>query len=117
MYQILQYFMKSMVRNPPEYLRVLVLMLAVLLYGTTGFLYFELPANPDLSWADGLWYTIVTIATVGYGDFFPKSFGGRFLVGWPIMGFWNRSVGLCTFHGGCGAGHLQDKGDQGDVSL
>ncbi|ACD94181.1 potassium channel family protein [Trichlorobacter lovleyi] len=94
MYQVLHYFMKTMLRNPPEYLRVLVLMLAVLLYGTTGFLYFELPANPDLSWADGLWYTIVTIATVGYGDFFPKSFGGRFLVGWPIMVF---GIGLLGY--------------------
>jgi len=94
MFQIIQYFMKNMVRNPPEYLRVLVLMLAVLIYGTTGFLYFELPANPDLSWADGLWYTIVTIATVGYGDFFPKSLGGRFMVGWPIMVF---GIGLLGY--------------------
>ena len=86
--------MKTMVRNPPEYLRMIVLMLSILLYGTTGFLYFELPANPDLSWADGLWYTIVTIATVGYGDFFPKSFGGRFLVGWPIMVF---GIGLLGY--------------------
>ena len=94
MYQVIHYFMKTMVRNPPEYLRVLVLMVAVLLYGTTGFLYFELPGNPDLSWGDGLWYTIVTIATVGYGDFFPKSFGGRFLVGWPIMVF---GIGLLGY--------------------
>lgn len=94
MFQVIQYFMKTMLRNPPEYLRVLVLMLAVLLYGTTGFLYFELPANPDLGWGDGLWYTIVTIATVGYGDFFPKSPGGRFLVGWPIMVF---GIGLLGY--------------------
>lgn len=83
--QLITYFMKSIVRNPPQPLRVLILMLAVLAYGASGFLYFELPANPDLNWGDGLWYTIVTIATVGYGDLFPKSAGGRFLVGWPIM--------------------------------
>lgn len=83
--QIVATFMKKMVRNPSEPLRVLILMLAVLTYGTSGFLYYELPGNPDLTWGDGLWYTIVTIATVGYGDFFPKSIGGRFLVGWPIM--------------------------------
>lgn len=83
--QLISYFMKHLLRNPPESVRVLVLMLAVLAYGTTGFLYFELSGNPDLTWGDGLWYTIVTIATVGYGDFFPKSPGGRFLVGWPIM--------------------------------
>lgn len=83
--QLISYFMKNVVRNPPEPLRVLVLMLAVLLYGASGFLYFELPGNPDLTWGDGFWYTIVTIATVGYGDFFPKTPGGRFLVGWPVM--------------------------------
>ncbi len=83
--QIIATFMRHMMRNPPEPLRVLILMLAVLLYGASGFLYFELPGNPDLTWGDGFWYTIVTIATVGYGDFFPKSAGGRFLVGWPIM--------------------------------
>lgn len=85
MQQLIRYFTKHLLHNPPESIRVLVLMLAVLAYGTTGFLYFELPGNPDLTWGDGLWYTIVTIATVGYGDFFPKSPEGRFLVGWPIM--------------------------------
>ena len=85
MYQLLTYFMKNMVRNPSEPLRVLVLMLTVLIYGASGFLYFELPGNPDLTWSDGFWYTIVTIATVGYGDFFPKTPGGRFLIGWPVM--------------------------------
>ena len=82
---LISYFMKNVVRNPPQVLRVLILMLAVLVYGASGFLYFELPGNPDLTWGDGFWYTIVTIATVGYGDFFPKTPGGRFLVGWPIM--------------------------------
>lgn len=94
MYQVIQIFLKTTIRNPPEFTRVLILMLVVLVYGTTGFLYFELPSNPDLSWGDGLWYTIVTIATVGYGDFFPKSFGGRFLVGWPIMVF---GIGLLGY--------------------
>ncbi len=86
--------MKRIVRNPPEPLRLLILMISVLLYGTSGFLYFELPGNPDLSWGDGLWYTIVTIATVGYGDFFPKTLGGRFLIGWPIMIF---GIGLLGY--------------------
>lgn len=85
MYQLFTYFMKNMVRNPSEPLRVLALMLTVLIYGASGFLYFELPGNPDLTWSDGFWYTIVTIATVGYGDFFPKTPGGRFLIGWPVM--------------------------------
>ena len=94
MYHTLQHFLKCVIHNPPEYVRVFVLMASILIYGTTGFLYFELPGNPDLTWADGLWYTIVTIATVGYGDFFPKNFGGRFLVGWPIMVF---GIGLLGY--------------------
>ena len=92
--QILRYFMKSLFLNPSELLRLLLLLLAVLAYGTTGFLYFELRENPDLSWADGLWYTVVTMTTVGYGDFFPKSNAGRFLVGWPVMVF---GIGLLGY--------------------
>jgi voltage-gated potassium channel len=36
----------------------------------------------------------VTITTVGYGDFFPKTTGGRFLVAVPLMGF---GIGLLGY--------------------
>ncbi|HBA71526.1 MAG: hypothetical protein A2X82_04965 [Geobacteraceae bacterium GWC2_55_20] len=91
---IINIFMKQVLRNPPAAMRIFVLLAAVLLYGTTGFLYFELPGNPDLVWLDGLWYTVVTMTTVGYGDFFPKTAGGRFLVGWPVMFF---GIGLLGY--------------------
>ncbi len=94
MFQVIQIFLRQMVRNPTAPFRVFVLLAAVLLYGTTGFLYFELPENADLFWLDGLWYTLVTMTTVGYGDFFPKSTGGRFLVGWPVMIF---GIGLLGY--------------------
>jgi len=93
-FQVLPYFMKNFLKNPPVPLRIIVLIIAVLLYGMTGFLYFELPGNPELTWLDGLWYTVVTMTTVGYGDFFPKSAGGRFLVGWPVMIF---GIGLLGY--------------------
>jgi voltage-gated potassium channel len=70
---------------PPIPMRMLCLLAAILLYGTTGFLYFELPENPDLNWSDALWYSVVTMTTVGYGDFFPKTLAGRMLVGVPLM--------------------------------
>ncbi|PIQ25059.1 hypothetical protein COW36_07500 [bacterium (Candidatus Blackallbacteria) CG17_big_fil_post_rev_8_21_14_2_50_48_46] len=91
---MMQIFDRKLLRNPPPTLRVLGLMVAILLYGTTGYLYFELPANPDLNWFDAFWYTLVTMTTVGYGDFFPKSLGGRFLVGGPIMIF---GIGLLGY--------------------
>ena len=84
-FQVMQLVLQRIVRNPPALLRILAILGAILLYGTTGFLYFELPGNPDLNWGDGLWYTLVTMATVGYGDLFPKTPGGRFLVGAPVM--------------------------------
>ncbi len=78
-------FQRDLVINPPVALRATLLLAAVLAYGTSGFLYFELPANPDLVWTDALWYSMVTLTTVGYGDFFPKTSGGRFLIGVPLM--------------------------------
>lgn len=85
MFNFIQYFLQSILRNPPIPMRIFILLGAILIYGTTGFLHFELSENPDLSWLDGLWFTVVTMTTVGYGDYFPKTAGGRFLVGWPVM--------------------------------
>ncbi|MBS1197749.1 MAG: Ion transport 2 domain protein [Proteobacteria bacterium] len=82
---LMRLFSRHLIINPSVTLRALVLLAAVLAYGASGFLYFELPGNPDLTWGDSLWYTLVTLTTVGYGDFFPKTMGGRFLVGVPLM--------------------------------
>ncbi|CAN5268930.1 potassium channel family protein [soil metagenome] len=87
-------YLRRIWRNPPVNFRVMVLLIAILLYGTTGFLYFELPGNPDLSWSDGLWYSLVTMTTIGYGDFFPKTSGGRYLIGVPLMFF---GIGLLGY--------------------
>ncbi len=94
MIQVIQYFLRHLLRNPPVPLRIFIMLGAILLYGTSGFVYFELSENPELKWSDGLWYTVVTMTTVGYGDFFPKTAGGRFLVGWPVMAF---GIGLLGY--------------------
>lgn len=91
---LLQRFMRGVVLQPSMGLRACLLLAAVLTYGTTGFLYFELPGNPDLSVSDALWYCLVTLTTVGYGDFFPKTAGGRYLVGVPLLVL---GVGLLGF--------------------
>ena len=85
---------KRVLRSPPPVLRVIVLLAAVLAYGSTGFLFFELPSNPALSWADAIWYSLVTITTVGYGDLYPVSPAGRFFVAFPLMFF---GIGLLGY--------------------
>jgi voltage-gated potassium channel len=84
----------KVLQRPPAPIRVVALLVAVLFYGASGFLNFELAAKPDLGWGDGIWWTLVTITTIGYGDYFPTSAGGRFLVAVPLMLF---GIGLLGY--------------------
>ncbi|MGB9979207.1 potassium channel family protein [Methanobacterium sp.] len=53
--------------------------------GTISFFLLENGSNGEVnSWDDALWYVVVTITTVGYGDISPDSVGGR-MVGAIIM--------------------------------
>jgi len=60
--------------------RLLLTLMLLILLSTIGIMFFE----PDTSLADGLWWSIVTLTTVGYGDITPNSFAGR-LIGILIM--------------------------------
>lgn len=84
MFQILRILL-TRVKDPPGVSRVVILLTGILCYGTTGFLYFELPNNPRLGWSDGLWWSLATLTTVGYGDVSPATTGGRYLVAAPMM--------------------------------
>ena len=48
--------------------KILMLVLAVIAYATIGFHLIE-----GASWTESLYWTFVTIGTVGYGDFSPKT--------------------------------------------
>jgi len=65
--------------------KVTLVYLVVFLYATIGFISIEGELRPDLEIQDAIWWTFVTMTTVGYGDLFPETFYGRFFVAIPAM--------------------------------
>ena len=88
MIRLLFVFFKSLKkRHGDELFRLPILCLAITAFSSSGFLYFELSGKPDLTWTDAIWWSVVTMTTVGYGDLFPETLGGRYLIGFPTMLF------------------------------
>ncbi len=66
----------------------------VLLFGTAFWLVER--RIQEIQWFDGVWWAIVTMATVGYGDLFPKTWEGRFLIALPTMMFGIGVIGIAV---------------------
>ena len=65
--------------------------LILLYFSAVGIYFFEHPVQPELfsSIFSSLWWSVCTITTVGYGDIYPVTIGGR------IFTFLVLIVGLC----------------------
>lgn len=64
----------------------------VIMAGALGFHYMEAGVNPNVhSLWDSFWWTVVTLTTVGYGDIYPVTTGGRILAIFLMLG------GIATF--------------------
>jgi voltage-gated potassium channel len=71
---------------------VLLLVAVCILGNAVCFLVFDGPLRPDLGPGDALWYSVVSITTIGYGDLSAQSFGARLGTFLFIM-----VLGLATF--------------------
>ena len=73
---------KLKAKNLEEYIekiRILALLFGVVIFGTIAFYYFERGSIEELNLGDALYWVLVTITTVGYGDITPTTLGGRIL--------------------------------------
>ena len=70
--------------------RLAVVIALLILGGTLGLVFFEGRSLPD-----ALWWSVVTLTTVGFGDISPVSLGGR-LIGVVLMFFGIGVLGMFT---------------------
>jgi voltage-gated potassium channel len=72
---------KDVLHNRSRYAAFITILLAVLVLTTCGALVLQFESkSPDANittGGDAIWYSIVTITTVGYGDFYPVTTAGR----------------------------------------
>jgi len=73
-------------RNMMRHNFTTVLVWAVFLNLIFGVLFYWAEAGAqELSFLDALWWAMVTMTTVGYGDFYAQTVIGRFIISYPCM--------------------------------
>ena len=76
--------------------RLMIVTFCILAVGTIGMALFEKDKNESLdSIGDAIWWSMVTVTTVGYGDISPATIGGR-IIGVVVMIFGIGFLGMFT---------------------
>ena len=90
--KLLQQLNRTLPRN--KYLKILLLVVLSDLAFALLFFFSEHNVKPTLTFLDALWWSIVTMTTVGYGDIAPETVVGRFVAGYPCMIFGIAIMGI-----------------------
>jgi voltage-gated potassium channel len=62
------------------------LLVSTVVLGGAFFSLVEDSPEKNASWIDGMWWAIVTLTTVGYGDYSPQSIAGRWVAMFVMAG-------------------------------
>jgi voltage-gated potassium channel len=83
----LAHFSRAINRAKEEILLFLFVTLILIYFSAVGIYYFESAAQPEhfSSIFDSLWWAIITLTTVGYGDVYPITVGGRVFTFFILM--------------------------------
>lgn len=79
----LKLFVKAMTSVKNELTITLFLSLLIILFSASAIYYLEYDAQPDKfsSITESIWWASVSLATVGYGDVYPITIGGKIFAG------------------------------------
>ncbi|MGD1934811.1 MAG: ion transporter [Candidatus Phaeomarinobacter sp.] len=95
-------------RSTWRQLLVAAVIASLVIYSAAVVMYlFERDTMPEAfgSIPKAMWWSVVTLSTVGYGDVVPATLGGRFAAGLLILG----AIGLVSLPSGILAGAFQDE--------
>ena len=79
---------KKAIKSIQSELTVFVIFTGVILYiASIGIYLFENEAQPEAfgSIIDALWWSIITLTTVGYGDAYPVTIGGKIFTSFIVL--------------------------------
>ncbi|WP_034061980.1 ion transporter [Lacinutrix jangbogonensis] len=83
----IKHFSKAIKSAKEEIFLFLFITLLLIYFAAVGIYYFEHEAQPEhfSSIFDSLWWAIITLTTVGYGDVYPITVGGRVFTFFILM--------------------------------